>query len=374
MKIGVITTHYASNYGALLQTYALQKFLNTFPNVEAEVIAYNPPHAQNYWRVLPSSRNWKDVLLNCYLILHPRWLVAKKNRYKQDLKFRDDYIKCSKNYTSRDEFKFIDCIYDAIICGSDQIWNASRHSELEKIWFLDIPFRSGTPVKIAYAPSVAEEIPEDKKTQIAECLKSFSFISVREDVDVERIQELTNVKVEHVCDPVFLLSCEEWEKIEIKPDIDEEYICCYFFNPSEDAVKAVNVLRMKTGLKIVNLNVNTTDKFESDYDIRDAGPRHMVGYIHNAKYVVTNSFHGTAFSIIFNKRFVVIPKHTANSRMQSLLKKVGLEKQFLWNEPNDIWEQIHDVDYSEVQKNISSFRGDSIEFLKNALGSNGDII
>lgn len=374
MKIGVVTTQYASNYGALLQAFALQKYLNDDLKQTSEVLAYYPPHYKDYWRLLPIINGAKSFIVLTIRCLMPKRIIKQKKRFEKLKDFVDQCIPCSKSYYTKKDIESDRCPYDVLMCGSDQIWNASRHSSLQEVWFLSLNGNGWeTPKKIAYAPSVAAEIPEHLKPEIANCLKSFTAVSLRESTDIQSIKELYDGQVYHVCDPVFLLSPDQWRTIETKPTIRESYILCYFLNPSEEDREIVREVKKLTGLKVVQIDINDINKVTTDIDILDASPVEFVGLFDNAEYVITNSFHGTAFSLIFQKNLLVMKKKKANSRMESILNKVGLASRMVSLEQvkqmgkNDLL-----VDYTESADKLSQFIDDSKEYLKKSLGVTND--
>ncbi len=368
-KIGVITTQYSPNYGALLQTFALQKYLKKhYSEKEIEVINYFPEHSKKFWDIFPNRKGWKNKLLAIYLFLHPQYIKAKKERLSKLKKFVEDNISCSKAYSEYEELEQLEMEYDTLICGSDQIWNITRHDD--PAWFLYFSKEWKECTKIAYAPSVADKIPAGHEEHLKEYLQNLDFISVRESSDIEQLKKYTSKEIWHVCDPVFLLSAQEWSEYFPKVDIIKEpYILCYFISAGDFAADVVKKIRNLTGIKVVYINVNIRDKFNADYDERIADPADFVNYIKNARYVCTNSFHCTAFSILFKKDFLVVPKQSANSRMKSMIDKAGIENRFIYKEKiNDLNIQDLEVDYSKC--NLEQWIKESKDYLNEAIEYN----
>lgn len=368
MKIGVITTQYSPNYGALLQTFALQTYLKkNYGEEVTEVINYIPPHSKNFWSIYPNEKGYKDFLLRIYLRIHPTYIRSRKLLFKQFTTFIKEYITCSNVYYTLEELEKLEGIYDRLICGSDQIWNITRHDD--PVWFLYFSRKWIDCVKIAYAPSVADKIPKGHENSLRAYLENLDYISVRESDDIEQLANYTSKNIYHVCDPVFLLSKEQWEKLLPQDRIQEPYILCYFISVGDFAGKVVKKIKKITGMKIVHVNVNIRDKFRADYDIRTASPFEFINYIRNASFICTNSFHCTAFSVIFQKNFFVVPKHEANSRMDSLMKKIGLSSRFVNKEQlDDLRLDDLKIDYSNC--GIQQWITDSKEFLKGAINNN----
>lgn len=368
MKIGVVTTQYASNYGALLQTYALQHYLNMDCEQKAEVLNYYPKHYKNYWRLIPRARGIKNIVANSIYCCQP-WRIYKKNkRFKGFKAFLRERVKCSKTFFSREDIEKEECTYDILICGSDQIWNVSRHDSIDPVWFLSLNGDWGRARKVAYAPSVADPIPDKHKNTLKKFLNEFSYVSVREKDDVSQIKELYDREVYHVCDPVFLLNQEEWRDIMVKHKFDKPYILCYFLNPSSEAVELVSYMRKLIGIQVVQVDVNNLNKIKCNKDIIDATPEEFLGLIDNAAYVVTNSFHCTAFSVLFEKNFIVVRKKTANARMDSLLRKIGLEDRIKSAEEVKKMDKFtFDVDYAPVKSKLNEYINYSKDYLRGAI-------
>lgn len=367
MKIGVITTQYSPNFGALLQTFALQRYLLSIESVDdVEVIDYFPEHAKSFWKVYSDKKDIKDRLLNAYVFLHRNNVRAKKKQFEIFRNFITDNIKCSKRLSATDISTTRE-MYDAFICGSDQIWNMTRHDD--PIWFLYFTKGWDEKIKIAYAPSIADEIPPRFYEHIKEYVENLDMVSVREDVDVEQLRKITDKEVFHACDPVFLLSPDEWSSIIQTVDIKQPYIFCYFISTGDYAVSVVKKLKEVTGLNVLHVNVNARDRFDSKWDIRNCTPFEFISYIKNATYVCTNSFHCTAFSLLFKKDFIVVPKKTANSRMKSLMDKVSISDRFIY--PDKLSSLSRDgltVDYSE--SNLDEWITESKKFICKGLRLN----
>ena len=172
-----------------------------------------------------------------------------------------------------------------------------------------------------------------------------------------------------VCDPVFLLKKQQWDDMaDTRMVPNEPYIFCYFLSVTPLAIETVKVLRKLTRLKVVHFNLNALDKFNSEYNIRGAGPNDFVGLISKATYVCTNSFHCSAFSIIYRKNFMFVPKSMANERITSLMDKFSLSDVFVSKDRLGRL-TIGDlkVEYSKTEKCIEDFIAQSQEYLHNAL-------
>ncbi len=364
MKIGVITTQYSPNFGALLQTFALQTYLRSISEVESvEAIDYFPIHANHFWSAYSHKKDLKHLLHDLFLFFHQKNVRARKLQFDFFKKFIRDHIKCSKRYSVQTIEETHNC-YDAFICGSDQIWNLTRHDD--PIWFLYFTKGWNDKIKFSYAPSIADEIPTKYYTNVQKYIDNLDAVSVRESNDVEQLKKITGRDVFHACDPVFLLSSTEWEKWIPERRILKPYVLCYFISTGDYAVSVVKKVKTLTGIDVVNINVNARDRFDSNFDIRGCSPFDFVSYIKNATYVCTNSFHCTAFSLIFKKNFIVVPKKAANSRMESLMQKANIGDRFISQEklPNISVSDLV-VDYSK--SNLNDWINESKKFILKGL-------
>ncbi|MBQ3640812.1 polysaccharide pyruvyl transferase family protein, partial [bacterium] len=276
MKIGVITTQYSPNFGALLQTFALQKFLQHVKNVESvEVIDYYPEHARFFWRVYSHKKDFKHILQNIFVFFHRKNLRAKKKQFELFKEFVKENIRCSQRYSADTIEKTKDC-YDAFICGSDQIWNMTRHDD--PIWFLYFTKGWKGKMKFAYAPSIADEIPVQCYEHLKKYMDNLDLISVRESSDVNQLQKITKHKIFHACDPIFLLNSNDWDAFIPESKINKPYILCYFISVGDYAVSVVKKIKKLTGMDVLYLNVNARDRFDSKWDVRNCTPFEFISY------------------------------------------------------------------------------------------------
>lgn len=365
MKVFTLTTQFANNYGALLQCYALSKYLNSQNDIDCQVIDYLPEGYDRSWKLLVKPKSLKGFIKIIYSFLKISYIFDKKAKNKKMKAFIKDYLPLTEKSYKREEIIINPPIADAYICGSDQIWNQIIFKDLT--YYLDfVDLTKGK--RIAYAASVADPWRKEFEDYISESLHKFDAISIREKGNMSQVQSVVpDKKVSWVIDPVFLLGREEWDKIITTPAINEPYIFCYFLNTSSFAVKVVNKLREITGYKIVNFSVDPITKYRCDYNLRRTDPRDFVGFIKNASYICTNSFHCSAFSIIYEKKFAFIPKTWANERVLSLQEIFGIDVIMTKEKYRDFSTKLFDIDYSSGKENGEAFINSSKEFLTRAL-------
>lgn len=363
MKVFTITTQYANNMGALLQCYALSKYLNSLDNIECEVLQYLPEGYNRSWTSFHKPRSFRDVIKLIYEFARFDLQIARKRKQSKMKKFISDFIPLSQKKYRRNDVISNPPDADAFVVGSDQIWNFKLRKDVT--YFLD--FVNQNTKKISYAASVADDWCEEDINLIKPTLTRFDKISIREVGNLPCVNAaLIDKEATVVCDPVFLLSRNEWDDVKVNHKIKEPYIFCYFLSVSPFAVETVRKIREITGYKVVHLNLNVLDKFHSDIVIKDADPKEFIGLISNAFYVCTNSFHCSAFSLIYRRNLTFVPKHMANERVVQLEKIFGIDVIMNPNKLDSLNKENLLTDYSNV-KSGEEFIEYSKEFLINSL-------
>lgn len=324
MKIKTITCHDVYNLGASLQAYALVEYLKQLGH-DVEIIDYKPEYLQHYkLNKVNNPKYDKVVFREIYLLLKlPERLKARKEKRKQEFdNFTKKFLPLTrKSYYSNEELKNDIPEADIYLAGSDQIWNTLFKNGKDPAFYLD--FAPKESIKASYAASFAtEDISEEQKPQIKRWLECLDYISVRETSGMKIINNLGIKGGTQVLDPVFLLNQDEWRKIEIVTDFKEPYLLVYDFDKDNKIREFVIKKAKEKKLKIYSvLPCEYCDKsFENE------GPQTFLSLIDNAEYVISNSFHGTAFAIIFKKPFAVFDrKENINTRMQDLVKNLQLK-------------------------------------------------
>lgn len=387
MKIGIVTFVKCDNYGAELQAYALQWKLNQL-GYDAELIDLQKIEkdlASNASSILPAIKNrfkvygWKAPFEIGKLVVDvlQRKLAAKKNesnaeeKHKLFLDFFDKFIRHSNRYYTIEEIRqATDLPYDVYIAGSDQIWNYMHNDNLD-VYFLEFAKEFGAR-RISYAASIsAASIPAKYQDEYRNLLKNIQYLSVRELHGAKLIKELTGRDVEVVLDPTLLVTSEEWQNNVAKnPLSGEKYVLVYTLSGSKYIQELCDNIAGRLGCKVVNMKINfRKDDSGKMTDLFDLGPQEWVGLISGASYVVTDSFHGTAFSINFNKPFTTLvnPVSNMNSRVLSILKIMGLEDRIIYDDGTRKMPKELYVDYTEVNKRMEEWRQKSLSFIKKSL-------
>lgn len=362
MKIKTITCHDVYNYGASLQAYALQQHLLSL-GYDVEIIDYQPEylhHSYRFWYIPKEHRFYnlckKNKLFHfLYAIRLLPITYATWGRIQPFKKFKMNYLKCtSQQFHNVSELKCGMLDADVLIAGSDQIWNCNLPNGLDPSFYLN--FGSSYQKRISYAASFAvSEIPLEYKSTIKSYLSALNAISVREQTGVVIANDL-GYSATLVLDPVFLLSKEEWQSLAgPKPIIKENYLLVYhLFSASKGIPENALLFAKSHNLKIVSINDKGKRKY-ADINISDAGPIEFVNLIYYAKYVMADSFHATAFSIILNKPFSIYYHNQSSSRITDCLRLFGLSHCYNPQLPvvNIEWETVNHRLYDSVQRSKS---------------------
>lgn len=356
IKTYTITCHRPLNYGAVLQAYALNKKLTSL-GVDAKVIDYCPSYYQKSNKILP-------IRILRHLLRFPDWTLGKKRFGK----FIVDNLPMSPQvYRNIDDLNKNIPIADVYFAGSDQIWNCQElQNGKDDAFFLT--FTPKKSKKIAYAASLAmPNIPANEVKRYKRLIEDFDAVSIREKDGLMLIKNLGIEKAINVLDPVYLLKKNEWDIIAEQSTtiLKEKYILVYAFHRQKNVFKYARNLAQKLGVKVYTINTNIEDYFlDTDKYFWNSSPNTFVKLIKNAESIVTNSFHGLSFSIIYNKPFHLFTrKSSSNSRMLNLLNDLNLSDRIVGSDK--ILDD--DLDYTITNKIIDERRNYSIEFIKNTI-------
>lgn len=361
MKASIITFHNEDNYGALLQAYALQHYLSRLVD-EVEIIDYRPNTVDLGFISLRYKANAsipKEIQLLRALI-KSMFCISLKKKAKR---FVAEYLNVSPVvYKTSIDFECHPPSADIFIAGSDQIWNEEILGSFDPNYYLAF-VKKGK--KISYAASFGKDVIEkDELDRARHYLSSFDRISVRE-LDAQQKLAFAGVdNVQIVLDPVFLLEKSDYQNLLVEPAI-KKYVYVYSSNNDPVSHKLARKLADHEGLVVVSGLGVKNSKF-ADYNIKNSSPGEFLGLLANANYVITNTFHGTAFSIIFNKQFSVVPHTTRNSRMNTILAHAGLENRFIIDISE--WKKMtHYIDYEVVESRLKAWKERSRHFLQDAV-------
>ncbi|PER36575.1 hypothetical protein COL26_33965 [Bacillus thuringiensis] len=352
-KLYIITFNFSTNFGTALQQFSLYHYLKTQGYV-VEVADYRPESMKNrlYWTRL--VRKSASSFVN-NIIVSPVLGIRKYKFFQFDKK----YVTFSKRCNSVEELAILPDAA-AFICGSDQIWNPDITEGLDSGYFAEFPTHAR---KISYAGSVGKDVLD--KTLLKELAKKVNQmdkISVREEDLYKHLYPILKRPITQVLDPVFLTSKGVYKEI-MKPVKKRGYVLIYAMSNTDECVRRGKELAKRQGLKTVF--IKAIRKNGTDEIIYAPSPDEFLGWMNQADYVVTSSFHGVAFSLIFEKQFYcVLSSEKRSSRLYSLLNLAGIPDRIVTNERGMI---DNVIDYNEVNPRIEAERSDSKTFLNQAL-------
>ena len=350
MKIGIITFHRVLNYGAVLQTYALQRCIKKL-GYECVVIDYHKLEFEEEYRNLKIKKlGLRDIYhtLKC-------WMVKKKD--KAFLDFIAQNLQLSVACVTERELKLAveDC--DILLTGSDQVFNyITTHDD----WHYYLDFVDGKK-KCSYAASFGfTDFLDDYDNIVKEKLNDYEMISVREIEAQQYLSKLLNRDIYLHCDPSFLLTKDEWKIFE-KQKLKKDYILVYSVAKSKALINCAEKLAKENGLDIIYIKY-TYEHCGKAKVLTDVSPEDFISLISQARYVVTNLFHGVAFSMILEKDFYVCIQENVktNSRLTYLLNRYGLKNRIV-NSLTDL--DYTSIDYTNIRNEIQIERRKAEKYL-----------
>lgn len=349
MKTAIITFQDAINYGAVLQAYALKTTLNKYS--ECDVINYY----NDFFHRKSENKSIKSMIV-C--------LLNKKNKKEKEKKFNrflDNYIISSSNIYDDNNLKSLNDQYDLFVTGSDQVWNF-KCSGNKKSYFLD--FVDSRAKKASYAASFGSNQIENKEI-VRKLLSDFLYISVRENSGREILNDIYGKEYPVVLDPTLLITKEEWKK-QFDLSESEKYVLVYEVLNGQEILSLAKQYAEEHNFHLKYITSSNKPQVGVEC-IKNAGPEEWLDLISNSAFIFTNSFHGLAFSLIFNKQFAIEllpPPANTNARLIELLEKVGLENRIIKN--SIIPEKL--IDFSTVNTELKILRDQSIGYIKTMVG------
>ena len=360
-KIGIITFHEALNYGAVLQAYALKAICEKLGH-KAHIVNYNYGGIEE--KIAPVKKFLSASDKKAALPAFARGLLGyhwDKKREKAFASFREKYLSESARCNSPEEISALG--YDVLIAGSDQIWNRGvTMKRYDPVFFMNFDSSSK---RVIYGAS-SEDVPftGEKEEKFIEELNGLSeTVSIREKKLADYVEKLIGKKYPVVLDPTLIAGREIMEKIVTPESPKEPYILLYQIDSNPESDISVKSLEARFGCKVYTM---TTPRIGDTYGRKGtAGPEEFLSLLKGAQFLVTNSFHGIALSILFEKNFFVYKNGGVMSRIDNLLNQAGLTDRKV-KMVEDI-DENHLCDYSKTKQLISSAQSCSVVFLEEAL-------
>ena len=362
MKIACLTFHNSSNYGAVLQTYALQESVTSLGH-NYYIINYSNSEKRKFDSIFGKNKE------SCMLIYLYKLISSPFNAYikRKFIMFTDKYLNVTSLYRSHEELKTLNGNYDYFNCGSDQVWNAEM-IRYDSAYFLS--FVSNEEQRLSYAASFGKSIiTEDEKAFYNKMLLNINRISVREISGKDIVKQCSGKDAQVVLDPTLLLNKDQWSKIAVVRKSTAPYILVYALRHDPIVQAFLRKLKRQTGFRIIYISRGLGSMLR-DGATSIPSPEEWVGLFMNASYVVTTSFHGTAFSANFNRpffSFIEGDKNTdTNSRIVHFLKLIGLSDRLYTACPVDQID-LTVPDFDQVNEILSAKRRESLQYLMDSL-------
>ncbi len=383
-KTAIVSCYFIHNYGSVLQAYATQKLLDKFQidnetiNVKGFIGQFRKAQYSYIIRSGIRTGILKDRMGKAKNLLVKKFL---KNDYTRNIGKRDKefdlfaetWIRKSQIHSSIE--KLAECCadqYDTVLVGSDQLWLPANIAAN----YYTLNFVPEKVNSIAYATSFGvSALPDDAAEIAKKFLPRIKHISVREKAGQDLIMKLTGRKVPVVCDPTFLLTGDEWLEIQsVEPMYSEPYVFCYFIGSDRKHRVFARKLADQMGCKVVALthvdHYMKVDEGYADYTPFDIGPASFLNLIRNAKYICTDSFHSTVFSILYEKEFFDFRRYTketmqsTNSRLDALFALTGIHDRMLTGDEDISACLTRVIDYTDVNGRLEIARNQAFDYLK----------
>lgn len=350
MKILIVTLHAMHNPGSVYQAYALQKYL-LFQGQDAEILDYRPYYFYS-----------EKSLIKYFLKITLCGLVYFKLSRLYN-KFIANNLKLTSRVTTYSELRKKSYNYDLYIVGSDQLWNTDYDCGWDPAFYLKF---IGNGVKISYSTSVGKhEIDSQNERLLKENLTSFNALSVREKSTALQLSQILNKKVEWVCDPVFLLNKQDYSQF-IGNNLENKKYALVYMSPSSNILDSIVDYLKKKNLKIILLG-GFTKRCACDLHVKISGPIEFITFISHAEYVISTSFHATAFSLLFHKSFLTLLPPKNGERIISLLKQAGLENRYVSSSSFCVNDIESGIEWADVDKNLNIYIEHSKDYLNNCI-------
>ena len=366
MKISVITLHRIVNYGSVLQAYATQFIIEKL-GYEVEIIDYQTRRMT--MKGMIADVKYKNNMLRksllirtiARIILIPSYI----KRFSVFKKFLSENLKLSKHlYTCEDDFYKYPINTDLYLTGSDQVWNPEPSNGIDRPFYISF---DDTRKRISFSASFGISQLKENKKQIQELLSKYEYISVREKSGLDILYDL-GLKGEWLLDPTLLLTEKEWEPFISKKYKNKNYILVYNINREKGLDKFVRRLEQEKKLPVYFLSYQWHDFYKHGKLKCCPAVEEFLGLIHDAEYIITDSFHGLAFSVLFNKQVMPYYPHKFSTRLVSLVEMAGLENQVVnENSPIDIAD--YSIEWNKINKKLEMERKKSLFWLQKAIGN-----
>lgn len=367
MKIDIITLHRVRNYGSSLQTLATQQILEQL-GCQTEIIDYYPERYTSFG-LLKRLKYKSDKLAKNPILLFGARVIISFSYIKKKLvfdSFLKKYIKMTpKTYRTEKELLEDIPVADAYCTGSDQVWNSYWNEGVDRPLYLS--FVPGNKFRFSYAASIGNsELSEEEAKEVKPMLSLYKHITVRENTGIDIMRSMEFENVQQMLDPTLLFKGEQWQKYTSDRFKNQKYVVTYNLHHDKRIDNYAMKVAETNGLKVYNITYNIHDIIRKGTIKWCPKIEEYLGLIRDAQYVITDSFHATVFSILFNKKFMVIYPEQASSRIRSILELLNLQDRGYDDMP-DVQQVMNEIDFSNIDNILDVERERAVTYLKNVI-------
>ncbi len=365
-KVYVQTWYRGNNYGSVLQAYALPEYIRSC-GFECETLAYMPNRVKHKL-LMVINRSYMETInykINAWKMKKNHGACLEGKNLTLFDTFRAEHMKITKRCANKRQIEKVTGKDAVFVCGSDQIWNPYFYDPYYYLEYVKDKRR-----KIAYAPSFGVRgIPGYARKRITRALNGFDMISVREHRGSEIIKELTGKYAKVNADPTLLLDMKQWDGLAKDPEEKKPYLFCYFLSENSAYMEAAKEIAKKNGLEIRMLPMVAKDYSRGEIIRTLVGPCEWLGYVKNADYVLTDSFHCTLFAMRWKKQFAALQRFRdsdvrgQNERVTSVLNAAGLGSRFVLPEKSAELGPVTEEDYKNAEHVLGEFAESSRKWL-----------
>lgn len=355
--------------GAVLQALSTNRIIFNTKDVQSDLIDYRLGIIEFYRKPFNLRRPFKQKGIGKILkgiISEFYFLPRRYKAYKKTNAFVKKHLTTSSKFTKKSDLNVLNHEYDGFVVGSDMVWNPLMSENLDGFYFAK--FASPDKIVFLYAASVGQEkVEEEVLRRIIKNTSHFKNVSLRERTTANQLQALTNRHIYYCIDPTLLTKMSDWEKYTDKFKYrNESYIFVFMLEPNKDMVTLVEKIAHERNLKIYTYNFKRRFHSKNVKSVPPMGPGEFLDAINKAQVIVTNSFHGCAFSILFNKDFYALPHSTRSLRITDLLESLSLMNRFVTDVASVDFSQK--IDYEKVNEKLDKIRQESYDYINKSLG------
>lgn len=364
MKIKIVTLHRVFNYGSVLQAYATQKVFEKISD-EVEIIDYITEQ-RTFKRILFTTPKSINNIFKKFIYIPFKLISVGVKSFIFGIFIKKHIKLTDKKYISYQELLKDTPDADVYVTGSDQVWNSHYNEGIDKGFFLE--FVPEGKKRISYASSFGKEnLDKNEIEETKQLINKYDAISVREDTGLRILDNIGYKNAITVLDPTLQLTKEEWSSLSKKRLIKEKYILLFLlYNEDNGGTEYARLIAKQKGFKLVKLSWDYKKPEEVDILKSHKSPEEFLSLLQYSEFIITNSFHGIAFAINFNRAFIVVPRNEFNTRIESLLRLTHLEDRMITNGFNiNIVDKY--IDYEAVNDILNKERKKAENYIKDAI-------